>query len=250
MELIILGIVVGILSGFFGIGGGTILVPSLLFFGYSTKVAIGISVVQMVFSSIFGSYINQKKGTLNISLVLFIGLGGFVGALLSGYITSLLSSKALEMIFLSFAFFALARLFFHIPQPPNQKENINKVLLFIIGIPIGVLSMSIGVGGSILVVPLLVGFFHVPLKEATSAGLFFVIFSSNSGFISHFLHGTIDIFSGVIIGIASLLGVYIGIHLKGVVKTELQKKLLMLFYVVIISYLSLRILGYVDFKFN
>jgi len=183
-------------------------------------------------------------------LVLFIGLGGFVGALLSGYITSLLSSKTLEIIFLSFAFFALARLFFHIPQPHNRKENINKILLFVIGVPVGILSMSIGVGGSILVVPILVGFFHVPLKEATSAGLFFVIFSSISGFISHFLHGTIDIFSGVIIGIASLLGVYIGIHLKGVVKTELQKKLLMLFYIVIISYLSLRISGYVDFKFN
>ena len=61
IELILLGLLVGLLSGFFGIGGGTILVPILLLLGYDTKIAIGISVVQMVFSSIYGSFLNFKK---------------------------------------------------------------------------------------------------------------------------------------------------------------------------------------------
>ncbi len=81
IELIVLGIVVGTLSGFFGIGGGTILVPLLLMMGFDMKSAIGIAIVQMVFSSIFGSYINKKKGTLNVPMVLSLGLGGFLGAL-------------------------------------------------------------------------------------------------------------------------------------------------------------------------
>ena len=63
------------------IGGGTILIPLLLMLGYDTKVAIGISVIQMVFSSTYGSYLNHKKGTLDIAMVLVIGLGGFVGVL-------------------------------------------------------------------------------------------------------------------------------------------------------------------------
>jgi len=82
MELILLGIIVGLLSGFFGIGGGTILVPFLLLLDYETKVAIEISVIQMVFSSIYGSYLNNKKGSLDISMVSIIGIGGFFGAYL------------------------------------------------------------------------------------------------------------------------------------------------------------------------
>lgn len=239
-ELILLGSAVGVLSGFFGIGGGTILVPLLLLLGYATKDAIGISVVQMVFSSIFGSYLNKKKGTLDVPMVLFIGIGGFVGALLSGFIATAFSDATLELIFLGFATFALLRLFFKTKEHREQKE-VNKLVLFAIGVPLGALSMTIGVGGSIILVPILVGFLHVPLKKAISAGLFFVVFSSLSGFISHYLSGDIDVQSGVIIGLASLVGVYIGIILKDAVSASLQRNLLVGFYLAVVLYLIQRI---------
>jgi len=240
LELALLGTIVGILSGFFGIGGGTILVPFLLVLGYETKVAIGISVIQMSFSSIYGSYLNNKKGSLDISMVLFIGIGGFVGALFSGSITSSFSDKSLEFIFLSFAIFALLRLFFKTQEHQEQK-NVNKIILLIIGFVLGAISMTIGVGGSIILIPILVGFLHVPLKKAVSAGLFFVIFSSVSGLISHALEDHIDYKSGIIIGLASLLGVYVGIYLKDRVSISLQKKLLVMFYLLIVLYLVVRI---------
>ena len=240
IELILLGLGVGVLSGFFGIGGGTILVPLLLMLGYETKVAIGISVLQMVFSSIYGSYLNNKKGSLDVAMVLIIGVGGFVGALLSGLIASSFSDTALEMIFLSFATFALLRLFFKTSEHRDQRE-VSKLVLLLIGIPLGALSMTIGVGGSIILVPILVGFLHVPLKKAISAGLFFVIFSSVAGFISHAQLGHIDYESGVIIGLASLIGVYIGIHLKDRVDTVLQRRLLVGFYLLVVLYLVQRI---------
>ena len=240
LELILLGSTVGVLSGFFGIGGGTILVPLLLLLGYETKIAIGISVIQMVFSSIYGSYLNNKKGSLDVSMVLFIGLGGFCGALLSGYITSFFSSKNLEFIFLGFAVFALLRLFFKTHEHKDQK-SVNKLILLFIGLILGALSMTIGVGGSIILVPILVGFLHVPLKKAISAGLFFVVFSSVSGLISHALEGHLAYKEGVIIGLASLFGVYLGIHLKDRVDTRVQKRLLVLFYLLVVLYLIRRV---------
>ena len=240
LELTLLGTIVGVLSGFFGIGGGTIVMPMLLALGYDTKVAIGIAVTQMVFSSVYGSYLNNKKGTLDVAMVSIIGLGGFIGASFSGFITASFSNRVLEFLFLGFALFALLRLFFKTHEYHKEK-TIPTIWLFLIGAVIGTLSMTIGVGGSIVLVPTLVGFFHVPLKKAISAGLFFVVFSSLSGFISHALEGHIDYESGIIIGVASLLGVYIGIHFKERVTTELQKKMLVILYLIIVLYFIQRV---------
>lgn len=240
IELIFLGAIVGVISGFFGIGGGTILVPLLLMLGYETKIAIGITVVQMVFSSVYGSYLNNKKGTLDVAMITTVGIGGFIGALFSGYIVSVFSSSTLEIIFLLFATFALARLFFTPKEALKQREG-SKIILFGVGILLGAMSMSIGVGGSIILVPILVGFLHVPLKKAISAGLFFVVFSSVSGLISHSLSGYVDFESGIIIGVASMLGVYIGVHFKDSVDSILQKKLLVAFYLLVVLYLIVRI---------
>ncbi len=240
IELIPLGIVVGTLSGFFGVGGGTILVPLLLIIGFDIKSAVGISIVQMVFSSLFGSYINNKKGTLDIPVVLSLGLGGSFGALSSSFIIASFDEKVLEWVFFSFVIFALIRLFFKVIED-RQARVVHPAILFLIGAVVGAFSISIGVGGSILLTPILVGFFHVRLKEAISAGLFFVVFSSISGLISVSLNGSIDYYHGIIIGIASLFGVYGGIYLKHKTQNVLQKRLLVLFYALIATYLFYRL---------
>jgi len=240
VELMLLGAVVGLLSGFFGIGGGTILVPALLIFGFDMKAAVGISVIQMVFSSIYGSYLNLKKGTLDVKMVTTIGIGGFGGALLSPFIIEILSAKTLEWVFLGFATFALSRVFFK-PKEHSDAHTVPPAILFAIGVLLGAFSISIGVGGSLLLVPLLVGFLHVPLKQAVSAGLFFVVFSSVSGLIGLSIAGGLDYESGVIIGLASLVGVAAGIWLKHVVQDAHHNALLTLFYMSVVTYLIYRL---------
>ena len=242
IELLLLGAAVGTLSGFFGVGGGTILVPALLLMGYDMKVAIGISVVQMVFSSIYGSYLNLKKGTLDTKMVAMIGAGGFAGALLSPYIIQTLPTEVLEWIFLSFVLFALARMFFTTKEHQDERSA-HPIILLSIGVVLGAFAISIGVGGSILLVPILVGFLHVPLKKAVSAGLFFVVFSSLSGFIGLSIAGGIDYQSGVIIGLASLVGVAGGIWLKHHVHDTHHRLALMLFYISVASYILYRLVG-------
>lgn len=239
-ELAFLGVIVGILSGFFGIGGGTILVPMLLLLGFDIKNAIGISVVQMVFSSIYGSYLNLKKKTLDVRMVLVIGIGGFAGALASPHIVAVFSSKTLEWIFLGFVLFALGRLYTKTIEHTDTRTA-SPWILFAIGVLLGAFSISIGVGGSILLVPILVGFLHVPLKHAISAGLFFVIFSSISGLIGLGMQGMIDYHSGIMVGFGSLLGVYGGIWLKHQSSDRLQKRLLVIFYLLVSGYLFYRL---------
>jgi len=232
VELILVGIFIGTMSGFFGIGGGMILVPILLVLGFDIKDAIGISIVQMVFSSIYGSYLNHKKGSLNIGEGIFVGLGGFLGGFIGGYVTTYVPDSILQGLFFGLLLFALFRLFFSTNHEDDaQTKTLHKGLLFGIGIGIGIFSITLGIGGSIILTPLLVGLLHYPLKKAVSAGLFFVVFSSVAGMISRLSSGTIDFSNGLIVAGASLLGVAIGIWLKDHVNSKNHKMALLALYV-------------------
>lgn len=235
LELAIFGIVTGFTSGFFGIGGGTILVPLLLATGFVMKEAVAISIMQMVFSSIYGSFLNAKKAKDVIRDGVFLGIGGSIGGLLSGYFVPNVSNESLQYLFIAILIFTIIRIFY---SPAIQTENVqirNTYILILIGAVIGVLAMSIGVGGSILLTPILVGYLRYDLKAATALGLFFVIFSSIAGFISTSYQGQMLFVEGATVGIGSLIGVYFGIKVKDMVKATSYKNYILLLNVVVLA---------------
>jgi len=234
-EYILIGSTVGMLSGFFGIGGGVVLVPVLLLLGLDIKSAIAISVVQMSFSSVFGSIINYHKGTLRLSMVSLIGVGGLFGAQLSGVILSSVSSSILEFFFLGAIVAALSMLYLPPLKEQKQAKRPNIIILLFIGAVIGALSISLGVGGSFLLVPILVGILHIPIKEAISAGLFFVVFSSLSGVTSLAMRGMIDLHASLAIAISAMVGVFVGIYFKDKIDEKRHKLILKLFYMILLA---------------
>ncbi|HIP41806.1 MAG TPA: sulfite exporter TauE/SafE family protein [Campylobacterales bacterium] len=230
--LILVGMMVGTLSGFFGIGGGMILVPVLMILGFDIKEAIGISIVQMVFSSFYGSYLNHKKGSLVLGEGIWVGVGGFVGGFIGAYGSRMISSEVLQYLFLGLLVFALFRLFSAKPNEDETVKTINHMILFGVGMGIGIFAISLGVGGSILLTPILAGFLHYPIKKAVSAGLFFVAFSSVAGLISHLSVGDIELEKGIYVAVASLFGVYLGVWLKEHVSSSTHKLYLLIMYLV------------------
>ena len=242
IELILVGIFIGTMSGFFGIGGGMILVPILLVLGFEIKDVIGISIIQMVFSSVFGSYLNYKKGSLVVGEGIFVGFGGFIGGYIGGYVTHYVSDSILQFLFLGLLLFALFRLFFsQNHEDDTQTKSLSKILLFGIGLVIGIFAITLGIGGSIILTPLLVGLLHYPIKKAVSAGLFFVAFSSVAGMISRLSIGTIDFHNGLIVAIASLVGVTLGIWLKDYVTSKNHKMALLALYLFALAMLVKKI---------
>ena len=244
-QLLIFGLFTGMASGFFGIGGGTILVPTLLFVGLQIKEAIGIAVVQMFFSSIYGSYINNRKGFVDIGIVLPIGIGGAFGAVGSRYFVDAVSNHTLEIIFFSFLLYAIYKVIHGSKDIINGSHHdinqLNRVWLFIMGLIIGFFAISIGVGGSIMLVPILAGFFGYPIKKAIATGLFFVIFSSTSGVITNAIADKINFINALTVAIPSLFGVKIGIWLGSVSSDQSHKNILLVFYSFIAIYLGYRI---------
>ena len=214
--------------------------PALLYLGLDIKYAIGISVVQMAFSSVFGSFLNYKKGSLELKNSFFIGIGGFFGALNSGYLVNALSSQSLSFIFLSFVILAIYR-FFKAPQISEKDEINNKLLLLLIGFFVGILSISVGIGGALLLTPIMVCFLHFDLKKAVSTALFFVIFSSVSGVISLSYYGFVDLTHGVLVGAMSLIGVYFGINLAHKTDPKRYKKLILVLNVVILTMMIIKL---------
>jgi uncharacterized membrane protein YfcA len=234
LEFSIAGLIIGFISGFFGIGGGTLLVPTLLYLGFSIKHAIGVSVMQMVFSSIFGSYLNLKKGNFQIKDGLILGIGGFCGAQGSGFLVNHLSSVILSSIFLFSVCLAILKFFKSSPES-DLPEVESKFLLFLVGLFVGLIAISVGIGGGLFLTPILVGFMNYDIKKAISMSLFFIIFSSVSGFISMSQFGLIDYKVGLIVGISSLLGVFLGIKTSHNLDKKKHKTLLLGLYFVILA---------------
>ncbi len=226
-ELSIFGLITGFISGFFGVGGGMVLVPMLLNIGFVMKEAVAISIMQMVFSSTYGTFLNYKQNKKLLKDGLVIGFGGFVGGFQSGFIHSIVSNEFLEIFFLFIIIFSIYQIGASSPLGNETKKSQNKIVLFGIGFIIGAIAMSIGVGGSVMLTPLLVGYLFYNLKDASSLGLFFVIFSSVAGFISLSLVGEMLYYEGAIVAIASLIGVYFGIKMKQIVHIDNYKKYLL-----------------------
>jgi len=242
LELILLGLGVGTISGFFGIGGGTVTIPLLLYLGFGIKEAIGISLMQMVAGSLMGAWIHQKQKTYDISDVKFFGFGGIVGAMIGGFLVKVLNETFLEWLFLSLVVFTLAKLAFSSPVP-NREELINRPLYTAVGGGVGVFSGMLGVGGSILMTPILVSFMGFPLKKASAIGFFFVIFTSISAFATLFILGMINFEAGLIMALSSLLGIKAGIWLLEKIHIVHYKTVLLIFYCIILGITANKLIG-------
>jgi len=247
LELALIGVLVGSIAGFFGVGGGMLLVPILMTIGFDIKSAISVSVVQMVFSSVYGSYLNYRRGKLHLNEGIWVGVGGLLGGVLGARLTDTLPKQVLEYVFLALILFAIVRIMTSKTAHIDQEEgSFSPLVLFVIGVVIGIIAMMLGVGGSVMLTPILVGFLHFPTKKASTAGLFFVVFSSTAGLIYKLFAGTfhtVSLSTSEILSVAfaAIIGVILGIKLKEIVSDSHHRRSMILLYIVILGLLLKKI---------
>ncbi|MDU9745535.1 sulfite exporter TauE/SafE family protein [Helicobacter pylori] len=255
--LALVGLFTGITAGFFGIGGGEIVVPSAIFAHFSYSHAVGISLMQMLFSSVVGSIINYKKGLLDLREGSFAAFGGLMGAILGSFILKIIDDKILMAVFVVVVCYTFIKYAFSSNKKPKHFEEMhfdlhanNKTpekkrsipfvsmdrthgVLMLAGFVTGIFSIPLGMGGGILMVPFLGYFLKYDSKKIVPLGLFFVVFASLSGVISLYNGRVLDDISvqaGVITGIGAFLGVGIGIKLIALANEKVHKILLLLIY--------------------
>lgn len=107
-----IGLVAGVLSGLFGIGGGILIIPSLIFLAkFPTKVALGTSLGALLLPvGLLGAYTYYQHGNLNIRASLLIALGLFLGAWIGAKLAQQISGATLQRMFAVFIVLMAIRL--------------------------------------------------------------------------------------------------------------------------------------------
>jgi len=193
-----IGALVGLLAGFFGIGGGAVLNPFLLTFfqwkNYNAEIyvhlAFGTSLFVSVFSSLFSLYRHQKNHNVLWRAVPFIALGGIIGAYFGSCVATILSGAILKKIFaIVLAFFAY-QMFRDRNAPAEVAPSRYKITwLFPVGIGGGFLAALIGIGGGILYVPIMILVLHYPVKKVAGTSSAIITVAALSGAIGYIFHG-------------------------------------------------------------
>lgn len=184
---LILSAVIGVSLGLIGGGGSILTVPILVYFlGVETHEAVGMSLAVVGATSFFGAYLHHKKGTLQLKKGLVFGIAGIFGAFFGSSLTHLVSPNTLLLIFATLMFVVAISMLWR--KKYNEDKVPQKQILWkaiAAGFGVGVLTGFLGVGGGFLIVPALVMFGGLAMKEAIGTSLFVIFLNCVAGLIGH-----------------------------------------------------------------
>ena len=209
-PLIAVGLAAGLLSGLFGIGGGTIIVPALaLWLGMPQKLAAGTSVAAILPTAVVGAISYAVQGNVDWVAALCLAIGIVIGAQLGTYLLARLPVSAIQWAFMAFLVIVIVSLWLVVPQREDQISItwLTGALLVLTGFVTGVLSGVLGVGGGIIVVPVLMFFFGSNDLVAKGSSLVMMIPGSISGTLGNLRRQNIDVRAALAVGIAACVAV-------------------------------------------
>ncbi len=173
LTLIIVGLLVGVISSLFGVGGGILVVPAIymLFPEIDPKTAIGSSLVFIFLNTSLNFFRFQKMGyKLNKKLFGIISLGFILGIFAGSRLVSVLDPKLIKLLFGAITLFIGLRILFKSKKSDdeNSEEVETKPLLSILtGLFAGVISGLTGLGGGAVLVPLFITLLKIPLNQVS-----------------------------------------------------------------------------------
>lgn len=206
VPLIVIGLAAGLLSGLFGIGGGTIIVPALaLWLGMPQRLAAGTSVAAILPAAAVGAISYAVQGNVDWTAALCLAVGIVAGAQLGTYLLARLPVSALQWAFMVFLLVVIVTLWFVVPQREDEIgiNLLSAALLVFTGFVTGVLSGVLGVGGGVIVVPVLMFFFGANDLVAKGSSLVMMIPGSISGTIGNMRRNNVDMRAALAVGIAA-----------------------------------------------
>ena len=208
---------IGLSLGLIGGGGSIITVPVLVYVvGVEAHEAVGMSLAVVGVTSLIGASLHYRRGTVRFKTGATFGAAGIAGAYFGSRLTYLLSPAA---ILLSFAALMLliAALMLTRKQRGESAADHKKFDIFkavLAGLMVGLLTGFLGVGGGFLIVPALVLFGGLSMKDSIGTSLVVIAINCAAGLAGHLAHGGFDLrLAGQVTALA-VLGTLIGTALS------------------------------------
>ncbi len=236
---------VGFLSGLFGVGGGFLMTPLLIFFGVPSAVAVATEANQIVASSVSGVLAHMRRGNVDFKMgaILLIGgaIGSSLGVMLFAFLRELgqidLVIKLSYVVFLGIIGFLMllesirtilrmrrrggrrAKLHQHnwmhgLPfkmRFRRSKLYISALLPLSIGAFVGVLAAIMGVGGGFIMVPAMIYLLGMPTSVVVGTSLFQIIFvTANVTFLQSVQTQTVDFMLAGLLLLGAVIGAQFG----------------------------------------
>ena len=256
LVIVIIGMGVGCLSGLFGVGGGFLMTPLLIFLGIPPAVAVGTEAPHVLASSVSGVLAHLRKKNVDIKMGFFLLLGGITGSIIGVNLFKILRGYGQIDIIIQFLFIiflgiiGLSMLFesarttikkyrttstirtklhqhswihglpfkvrFH-----RSKLYISVIPPILIGLIVGILSAMMGVGGGFIMIPAMVYILGMSTNVVVGTSLFQIIFvTASSTFFQSYLNQTVDIVLAILMILGGVIGAQFGAILGGKFKAE------------------------------
>jgi uncharacterized protein len=270
-----LGGLVGLLSGLFGVGGGFLITPLLLFIGIPAPVAVATGANQVVASSVSGVLTHLQRKSVDLTMGATLLAGGLVGSTVGIWVFNRVSEAGLIDLFvqLSYVIFlgligalmlqeslrALRRARLSKLQPRRSHTWVQHMPFkvkfrtsglyisvlppLVVGFAVGILSAIMGVGGGFIMVPAMIYLLGMPTKVVIGTSLFQILFVSAYATLMHaVINNSVDILLAAVLIVGGVIGSQLGTRLGVRLKAEQLRILLALLVLIVCFKIALDLL--------
>ncbi len=266
LILVGLGGAIGFLSGVFGVGGGFLMTPMLIFLGIPPTIAVGSEASQILASSVSGAMAHFRRRNIDMRMGGILIIAGLVGSTVGVYIFKWLQSLGQIDLIIRLTYVGLlgsigtAMLvesvnalrktktkkmqkkhkhnFMHgLPfkmRFPQSNLYISIIPPIMIGFFVGVLSSIMGVGGGFILLPAMIYLLGMPTIVAIGTSLFQIMFvTANSTFFHASVNQTVDIMLAVLLLFGAVIGAQFGSRMSTLLRGEQLRSLLALIVIMV-----------------
>ncbi len=256
-----MGAGVGVLSGLFGVGGGFLMTPLLIFIGVPPAVAVGSEANQLVATSITGVLAHWRRKSVDFKMGSVLLVGGVIGSTGGVFLFKALQKLGQIDLVISLCYVVflgiIGLLMFSESMRSMLKQKrgvarrgklhkhtwvhglpfkmrfhksrlyVSALLPLFVGTLVGVLAAIMGVGGGFIMVPAMIYLIGMPTSVVAGTSLFQILFVvANVTFLQAWQNQTVDILLALLLLVGSVLGVQVGIRLGAKLPSEQFRVLL------------------------